>query len=216
MVFHGERLTDDAYLLRVDGELEVLTVAPFERAVEEALDQRADRLVVDLSHTTFMDSVALGALIRYARRLRGEGGLLVVVAGDVGQPATKFDLSGTRHFFHVCASVDEALGVRTARDPGAPSGAAATLRLYVNGRSPYARQAVAAVNELRTTHLPPGSRVDVVDVAERPDVAEDERLLATPLLVRLAPEPVRRIVGDLSDLDEVVEALHLPTRPAPR
>ena len=211
MAFHGERLTDDAHLLRVEGELEAPAVAALERAVADALEGPVERLVVDLSRTTFMDSVALGTLVRCARRVRRDGRLLVVVAGDAGQPAAKFDLSGTRHFFHLCESVDEALGVQLGRDDRA-GGSATSLRLYVNGRSPLARQAVAAIDDLRAAHLPAGSRVEVIDVSERPDVAESERLLATPLLVRLTPEPVRRIVGDLQDLDEVVEALHLPTR----
>ena len=43
----------------------------------------------------------------------------------------------------------------------------------------------------------------MVDVADHPEVAEAERIVATPMLVRVAPAPVRRIVGDLSDLDRV-------------
>ena len=51
--------------------------------------------------------------------------------------------------------------------------------------------------------------LDVIDLRERPEIAEEERILATPLLVRVSPEPVRRLVGDLSDAERVVWTLGL-------
>ncbi len=76
------------------------------------------------------------------------------------------------------------------------------LRLYVVGGTPPSERAVRGVERLRR-ELGDDLRVEVVDLSEQPDVAEQERIVATPLLVRVSPEPVRRIVGDLSDVERV-------------
>jgi len=76
------------------------------------------------------------------------------------------------------------------------------LTLYVVRGTPSSDRAVAAIEQLRAV-LPGDVAVDVVDVGEHPAIAEAERILATPMLVRTAPAPVRRVVGDLSDLDRV-------------
>jgi circadian clock protein KaiB len=83
------------------------------------------------------------------------------------------------------------------------------LRLYVVGGTPPSERAVRGVERLRA-ELDGEADVEVVDLRERPDVAEQERIIATPLLVRVSPEPVRRIVGDLSDLERVRWSLGLP------
>jgi circadian clock protein KaiB len=79
---------------------------------------------------------------------------------------------------------------------------ATSLKLYVVTGTPSSDRAVAAIEQLRAV-LPGDVTVDVVDLGEHPEVAEAERIIATPMLVRAAPAPVRRIVGDLSDLDRV-------------
>jgi circadian clock protein KaiB len=77
-----------------------------------------------------------------------------------------------------------------------------TLKLYVVGGTPSSDRALAAIEQLRA-NLPGDVAVEVIDLGERPEVAEAERVLATPMLVRVTPAPVRRVVGDLSDLDRV-------------
>jgi circadian clock protein KaiB len=79
---------------------------------------------------------------------------------------------------------------------------ATALKLYVVSGTLSSDRAVAAVEQLRAA-LPGDITVDVVDLGRHPEIAESERIIATPMLVRLAPEPVRRVVGDLSDLDRV-------------
>jgi circadian clock protein KaiB len=79
---------------------------------------------------------------------------------------------------------------------------ATSLKLYVVNGTPSSDRAIAAIEQLRAA-LPGEVTVDVVDLGAQPEVAESERIIATPMLVRLAPEPVRRVVGDLSDLDRV-------------
>ena len=83
------------------------------------------------------------------------------------------------------------------------------LKLYVVGGTPASERALHCVAGLRS-QLGDTADVEVVDLRDRPDLAERERIVATPLLVRVAPEPVRRIVGDLSDLDRVRWSLGLP------
>ena len=83
------------------------------------------------------------------------------------------------------------------------------LRLYVVGGTQLAERAVGTLRRLEAELLGDDATVEIVDLAERPDVAESEGILATPLLVRVSPEPVRRIVGDLSDVERVRWSLGL-------
>ena len=77
----------------------------------------------------------------------------------------------------------------------------------MGGTQPSER-ALGAVARRRAA-LGGAASVEVVDVQEKPEVAERERILATPLLVRVAPPPTRRIAGDLSDTDRVLWNLGL-------
>ena len=83
-----------------------------------------------------------------------------------------------------------------------------SLKLYVVSGTYLSERAVVAAQRLRD-HLPDGATLEVVDVLAHPEIAESERIIATPMLVRVSPDPVRRIVGDLSDLDRVRWALGL-------
>lgn len=85
---------------------------------------------------------------------------------------------------------------------------AAVLRLYLVGGTPPSERALACVPGLRAA-LGDSAELDVIDLRERPELAEEERILATPLLVRVEPAPMRRIVGDLSDAERVVWTLGL-------
>lgn len=82
------------------------------------------------------------------------------------------------------------------------------LTLYVVGGSPPSERALNALPDLRRA-LGGEAEVEVIDLAERPDVAERERILATPMLVRRTPPPVRRVAGDLSDAERVAWTLGL-------
>ena len=85
------------------------------------------------------------------------------------------------------------------------------FRLYVAGDSP---RSVMAIENLRRLHEELGlgePRVELIDVLEHPDVAERDRILTTPTLVRT--EPPRRVTGDLSDRAAVMRALTLEARP---
>ncbi|WP_029681135.1 circadian clock KaiB family protein [Thioalkalivibrio sp. AKL19] len=87
------------------------------------------------------------------------------------------------------------------------------LRLYIAGFTPGARRAIenmeAIVADLSGAPDQPKIDLEVIDVLENPQLAEDERILATPLLIRRLPVPIRRLVGDLSDRERVLIGLDL-------
>ena len=90
------------------------------------------------------------------------------------------------------------------------------FRVYVAGLTPRSRLAVANLRVLCEARVPGDHGIEVVDVLEHPGAAEEERVLATPTVLRLAPPPRRRVVGDLSDHRLAASALELPDPPTPR
>lgn len=88
-----------------------------------------------------------------------------------------------------------------------------SFRLYVTGQSERSQTAVANLRALCESRLPGSYELEVIDTAERPGLAEEQRILATPTVVRLAPLPQRRVIGDLSDHHRAAYALGLPLRP---
>lgn len=83
------------------------------------------------------------------------------------------------------------------------------LRLFINGRTSRSVRAIENLRSICERELEGRYDLKIVDVLERPEIAEEEKILATPLLVREAPLPRRRIIGDLSDRDRVLEGLDL-------
>ena len=86
------------------------------------------------------------------------------------------------------------------------------LRLYVVGATPASQRAIANLTALCEQHLPGRHTLEVIDIYQRPDVATDAQIIAAPTLVRLLPEPVVRIVGDLSDRLKVLAGLDIEFR----
>jgi len=83
------------------------------------------------------------------------------------------------------------------------------LRLYVTGQTPRAQRAIANLRQICDAELDGRYEVEVIDVLEQTQLAEDEKILATPTLVRHLPPPMRRIIGDLSEFDKVLLGLDL-------
>ncbi len=83
------------------------------------------------------------------------------------------------------------------------------LKLYITGRSLRTEHAIANLQRLCERHLADRYELVIIDVLERPHLAEMDKVLATPTLIRELPLPRRRIIGDLSDADRVLEALGL-------
>ncbi|GHJ34896.1 circadian clock KaiB family protein [Streptomyces sp. TS71-3] len=87
------------------------------------------------------------------------------------------------------------------------------FRLYVAGQSERSSAAEANLRALAGERLPGGYELEVVDVVARPGLAEEQRILVTPTVVRLLPLPQLRVIGDLSDPPRVANALGLPGEP---
>jgi circadian clock protein KaiB len=83
------------------------------------------------------------------------------------------------------------------------------LRLYVTDSTLLSQRAIANLRSLCDRELAGQYEVEVVDVLEDPDAAEENRIMATPTLIRERPEPARRLVGDLSDRATVLATLVL-------
>jgi circadian clock protein KaiB len=84
------------------------------------------------------------------------------------------------------------------------------LRLYVAGSTRNSAQAIANLSSICGSHLNEECQVEVIDVTRHPRRALDDGVLMTPMLVKLSPGPVRRIVGTLSEARTVLEALGVP------
>jgi circadian clock protein KaiB len=83
------------------------------------------------------------------------------------------------------------------------------LTLYVTGTSPRTRVAIDNLNRICKQELDGRYELEIVDVLEHPQRAEDERILATPTLIKQLPPPLRRVIGDLSDKNKVLLGLEV-------
>jgi circadian clock protein KaiB len=85
------------------------------------------------------------------------------------------------------------------------------FRLYVAGDAPNSAQALANLTALCRAHLPDRHEIEIVDVFREPKRALADGIFMTPTLVKLAPSPVRSVVGTLSRMPPVLQALGLET-----
>ena len=83
------------------------------------------------------------------------------------------------------------------------------LRLYVAGDAPNATQAIANLTAICTESLPGGHEIELVDVLREPERSLADGILMTPTLLRVAPLPLIKIVGTLSEKNRVLQALGL-------
>lgn len=83
------------------------------------------------------------------------------------------------------------------------------LTLYVTGTSPRTKIAIDNLNRICSQELEGRYELEIVDVLENPQRAEDEKILATPTLIKQLPPPLRRVIGDLSDKDKVLLGLEV-------
>jgi circadian clock protein KaiB len=87
------------------------------------------------------------------------------------------------------------------------------LRLYVAGQTPKSLAAFANLKMICEEHLKGCYRIEIIDLLENPTLAKGDQILAIPTLVRKLPEPVKKIIGDLSNTERVLVGLDL--RPLP-
>ena len=83
------------------------------------------------------------------------------------------------------------------------------LRLYVAGQTPKSLTAFGNLKNICENHLKGRYRIEVIDLLEQPHLSKGDQILAIPTLVRKLPQPVRKIIGDLSDTERVLVGLDL-------
>jgi circadian clock protein KaiB len=84
------------------------------------------------------------------------------------------------------------------------------FRLYVAGDGPNSNQAIANLNALCREHLPERHEIEIVDVFREPQRALADGVVLTPMLVKILPAPIRKIIGCLSQPKPLLRALDLP------
>jgi len=83
------------------------------------------------------------------------------------------------------------------------------LKLFVTGSNPRTELAVLNLRRICQQELAGKYELQIIDVLEHPQLAEDEKILATPTLIKQLPPPLRRVIGDLSDTDKVLLGLEV-------
>jgi len=83
------------------------------------------------------------------------------------------------------------------------------LKLYILGQTSTSQNVITSLKGILETEssIKGGYELEVVDVLKHPQLAEDEKIIATPALIKYLPEPVRKIIGDLSDREKVLVGL---------
>lgn len=87
------------------------------------------------------------------------------------------------------------------------------LRLFVTGESLRSSTAIANLRRICEEELAGLYDLEIIDVLESPELAEDARILATPTLIKSLPPPLRRVIGDLSDKEKVLLGLEVKPKP---
>ena len=83
------------------------------------------------------------------------------------------------------------------------------LRLYVAGQTPRSVAAIANLKKICEQHLAGRYEIEVVDLMKNPALAQRHQIVAIPTLIRQLPEPLKRIIGDLSNLENVLVGLDI-------
>jgi circadian clock protein KaiB len=83
------------------------------------------------------------------------------------------------------------------------------LRLYVAGLTPRSTRAITNIKKICEDHLAGRYSLEVIDIYKRPSLAEGEQIIAAPTLLKKLPLPLRRFIGDMSDMEKIIVGLDL-------
>ena len=106
----------------------------------------------------------------------------------------------------------KALAVGAVRERNRSGKPTWELRLYVAGQTARSLQAFANLKRICEEHLDGRYQIEVIDLMRNPELAKGDQIFALPTLVRKLPQPVRKIIGDLSNTERVLVGLDLRTR----
>lgn len=102
---------------------------------------------------------------------------------------------------------DESAALSDGKQPG--KARKYSLRLYVAGQTPKSLAAIANLKKVCEEHLAGDYEIELIDLLKNPQLAAGDQILAVPTLVRRLPEPLKRIIGDLSNSDRVLVGLDI-------
>jgi circadian clock protein KaiB len=83
------------------------------------------------------------------------------------------------------------------------------FKLYVTGKTIRSENAIKTIRELCNESLPNNYKLEIIDVLQQPEMAEEEKILATPTLIRHIPPPELRLVGDINDIEQLKKYLRI-------
>lgn len=83
------------------------------------------------------------------------------------------------------------------------------LKLYIAGKSPKAETALNNLKRYCEEHLEGRYKIEIIDLLKKPQLAEGDQIFAVPTLVRKVPQPIRKIIGDLSNEEKVLVGLNI-------
>ena len=83
------------------------------------------------------------------------------------------------------------------------------LKLYITGQTSRSENAIRNLRQICAENLDEKYEIEIIDILEHPQLAEDERILATPTLIKSLPPPLRRLIGDLSETEKVLFGLDI-------
>lgn len=200
-------------IIRLRGELEDESAVQARDAFQQALSEPPERLLIDLSELEFMGSTGIWLMVEAHRRCVEAGIALRLHGKPLPAVAQALALSGMDEL-----ASPEARGMgadgdsRTDGDRRAHGGAPAppvALRLYVSSRSSGVTPVLGAAQSL-IERLPGADvQLEVVDVFEDPARAKQDRVIATPTLIKASPAPELRLIGSIGDPDAVLRHLGL-------
>jgi circadian clock protein KaiB len=83
------------------------------------------------------------------------------------------------------------------------------LKLFITGQSTHSERAIKNIKRICEIELGGEYHLQIINILETPQLAEDERIIATPTLIKVLPKPLRRVIGDLSNTEQVLLGLDL-------
>jgi circadian clock protein KaiB len=81
------------------------------------------------------------------------------------------------------------------------------LRLFVTGASPNSLKAIENIKEFCENYIKDRYSLEIIDVYQQPSLAKEEQIVALPLLIKISPAPVRRLIGDMSNIAKVFHGM---------
>lgn len=81
------------------------------------------------------------------------------------------------------------------------------MRLFITGATPNSLRAVVNIKSICEKYFPGKYKLEIIDIYQQPALAKDEQIIALPMLIKTSPQPLKRLVGDMSDTDKVLKGL---------